>query len=549
MAQRITSLDELSQASIDQLFAEYTQLMQESHPEAELTRGVFHDTLLYFASVFADVPQENINRYLQARSLLAIQANPSLAEPELVDHVLSNFNVIRESGARSAGNITIVVDSNETVVVPGSLEFEANGERFRADTAFTGRPAGSDLPAASDRELQAQGNGTYAFTISATAVEEGPAGNIRRGTKMVPQAVLPRFVTAYAANDFTDGYAAETNEAMLHKQAIGFSAKGTASDLNLEAFIRNQESLSRAVAFSVIGMSDAEMMRDQHWIFPISGGGRIDLYSRTAALPRSTTKQVTAVLAAVTADGGVWQFPVDKDFAPGFYEVERIAKPDADDSFAGYAVESDLRGFDLSDEIGLPDVIDVPETAYSKYQTAVIQFTDTDTPTTDLTVNVSTAVYSVSVLAMPQVAELQNLLSAPTNRHRMADSLVKAPVPCFLSLQFEIRKQPGDADPDIAAIANDLADLVNNLGFVKRLYASTLARTIHTRLSERQAIGAIDMQGRIRRPDGSTTFVRNTTILVLPDDPLRMVTGRTVGFILDPRNVGINVITLDNTDA
>lgn len=546
MAQRVTTIDELSQDDVDQLFAEYTQLMQEKHPEAELTRGVFHDTLLYFASIFAAVPQANINRYLQARSLLAIQANPSLADPEMTDHVLSNFNVTREPGSKSAGNITIVVDANETVIVPGAMEFEANGVSFFADTAFTGRPHGSDLPAITDRELVPLGDGTYAFTISATAAEEGADGNIRRGTKMIPQAVLPRFVTAYAANDFTDGFAAETNDALLHKQVLGVAAKSTASDTNLEAFIKNQETFARLTALSVVGMADPEMMRDQHWIMPISGGGRVDLYARTAALPRSTTKQVTATLVDITAAGGVWQFPVNKDFAPGFYEVERIAAPDDPDD-VNYEVQSDLRGYDISDEVGLPDIATAEEAAYTKYQTAVIQFLDTRS-TTGLTVN-DTAVYNVSILAMPQIDELQDLLSSNANRHRMADTLVKGSVPCFLTLNFEIRKQPGEADPDVSAIANDLADWVNNLGYVRRLYGSAVSKRIHNYLAEGQAIGPIEMFGRIRRPDGSTAFIRDAAILTVPDDPVRMVTHRTVGFILDPRNVGIDIITLDNSDA
>lgn len=548
MAIRVASIDELSQETVDQLFAEYTQFMQERHPEVELTRGPFHDTLLYFQSVFAAVPQKNIDKVLQSRSLLAISEDPSLNDPELVDHVLSNHNITREPGNKSQGNITIVINENETVVVPASLEFEANGVKFKADSAFTGRPVGADLPDVTDRELQALGDGTYAFTISATAVEEGVAGNIRRGTKMTPQALLPRYVTSYAANDFTDGFAAETNQELLDKLVLGVAAKSTSSDVNLEAFIKNQASFARAVDFSVIGMDDPEQMRDQHWLWPISGGGRVDLYARTTELPQSTTKSVTATLVDITGGQGTWQFTVEKDFAPGFYEVERIVLPDAGPDDTGYEVTFDMRGYDLADEVGIPDIASVDEAAYSKYQTAVIRFLDTDTSTTGLTVG-ATAVYNVSILAMPQVAELQDLLSSSKNRHRMADTLVKGAVPCFLQLHFEIRKQPGEASPDTDAIANALAAKVNTLGFVQQLHASTLASVVHGFLAGHQALSAIDMFGRIRRPDGTTAYIRNNTILAMPNDPSRMVTGRTTAFILDPRNVGIDVITASITDG
>lgn len=51
MALQIASLTELDTTKIDAMFATFTQLMQERHPDVELTRGVFHDLVLYFNSV------------------------------------------------------------------------------------------------------------------------------------------------------------------------------------------------------------------------------------------------------------------------------------------------------------------------------------------------------------------------------------------------------------------------------------------------------------------------------------------------------------------
>jgi hypothetical protein len=229
--------------------------------------------------------------------------------------------------------------------------------------------------------------------------------------------------------------------------------------------------------------------------------------------------------------------------------VERIVLPDAGAEDAGYTLTMDLRGFDDSDEVGMPDILTSTEASFTKYQTSVIRFLDTDTSTTGLTVNETTAVYNVSILAMPQIAEIQDLLSSRANRHRMADTLVKGAVPCFLQVNFTIRKWPGEDDPDTDAIANALADLVNNTGFPGRLYASQLANVIHDFLGGRQAVGAIDMFGTIRRPDNTLAYIRDPAILTVPDDPMRMVTGRTVAFILDPRQVGIDIITAGVTDG
>ncbi|NBT75268.1 MAG: hypothetical protein EBT15_04725 [Betaproteobacteria bacterium] len=63
------------------MVATLSQLMAERHPEVELTRGVFHDLVLYFDGLLNAAIQENIDRVQQSNSLLKITENPSLADP------------------------------------------------------------------------------------------------------------------------------------------------------------------------------------------------------------------------------------------------------------------------------------------------------------------------------------------------------------------------------------------------------------------------------------------------------------------------------------
>jgi hypothetical protein len=228
--------------------------------------------------------------------------------------------------------------------------------------------------------------------------------------------------------------------------------------------------------------------------------------------------------------------------SPGFYEVDRIALPNANPGDGGYEITMDLRGVDPTDDQFLPDIASTEEGAYTRYQTSVVRFLDTDTPTTELVVNTSTQTYEVALLGMPLIAELQDFVGGRRIRNPAADTLVKAAVPCFLTLTFDIRRESGDTAPDLAAIANDLADAVNHLGFTGQLHASLLANVVHGHLSGKQACGQMELFGRIRRPDGSTGYIRDHSVLTIPDDPTRMVTGRTVAFILDPANVSINLV-------
>jgi hypothetical protein len=53
------------------------------------------------------------------------------------------------------------------------------------------------------------------------------------------------------------------------------------------------------------------------------------------------------------------------------------------------------------------------------------------------------------------------------------------------------------------------------------------------------------MFGRIRRPDGTADFVRDNTILRLPSDYQRLVTGRTTVFLTAPEDVAVSVVSVD----
>lgn len=538
---KITDLSTLDPVLVEQTFDELNQIMQEAHPTVELTRGVIHDLVQNFSAIYEAKAQAEVDRVTRSASLFEIEKDPTLADDNIVDRVFSNYRVARKAGVQAAGSITIVVSQDVAVTIENGLIFVANGQEFAADAAFIGRPTGSILELSTDRELQALGDGTFAFTIEATAVLVGEAGNIKRGTQMVPDALPNNFVDAFAATDFINGSDTELNAELLTRLNEGIAAKAWSNRVNISALIK--ETFDKILTMSIIGYGDAEMARDQHWIWPTSGGGRTDTYIRARALPQEVPLTKTATLVDVTADGGVWQFSIARDDAPGFYEVVSIRLPNMAASTNGFEPSSDARSVDLTGGGFVPDIVSAIEGVYSRYQTSVIKFVDTITPTTGLVVGTATASYSVSVLAMPETKEVQDFVLDRDTGPVAADNLVKAAVPCFMSINFDLRVDAAATTPDVAAISNNLAAYVNNIGFCGQLHASALADVIHNSLVGKAAVGAIDMLGRIRRPDGIDERLRDNAFLEIPDRPEVFTTGRTVVFVLDPSDVGITVVS------
>lgn len=542
MPLQIQNLSELSPAQVEQMFQTLTQLMQERHPEVELTRGVFHDLVLYFNSVLNATVRANIDRVLQSKSLLKITQNPALSEPELVDEVLSNFNIQRGSGTFASGEATIIFLQPTTTIVPAGLRLSADGVLFFPTTEFTAVPPGSPVSSAADRQMVAVGDGTYAVNINIAAVVAGVGGNIKRGTKLVPDFSLNNAVEIYATNDFVNGASPPTNEEYIAKLPDALAAKTIGGRASYVATIRKQPGFEKIKHVSVVGFGETEQKRDQHSLFPISGGGRVDIYLQTYGRYQTKDNILSAVYIgeSETELGTIWQVQLDKNVAPGFYEITRVAGL-TDTGATGYQILLQTRGYNFDNEDFVPDIIGREEGAYSRYQTAVVRFLDPNTTAAGLTPLQSKANYAVTTTLMPLVDQVQDFISSRDVRARAADVLVRAAVPCFTKISFTIRKDAASVTPDIAAIKTAIVEAVSNVGFSGQLHASLISGVVHKFLTGKQAVGAIDLFGRILRPDGEETFVRDNTILQIPHDPLRLVTGKTTAFLTTEDDISISV--------
>lgn len=539
----INSLRELDQQKIATTLRSFAQLMQERHPEVELTRGAFHDLVLYFNSVLNEAVRENVQRVLNSRSLLQITQNPALAEPELVDHVLSNFNIARGAGSAATGSVTFTFLLPVVTTIAAGQIYTAENATFSPTTTFTILPPGASSSisdAATTRVMIAVGDGTYTATIPFAAREAGSAGNIKRGSSFTSNVIPSNVAGAFASSDFIGGSDPLTNEEYLRLLSAGLAAKTIGGRKSFDAFIRTQPSFSNILHTSVLGAGDAEQQRDQHSLFPISGGGKIDLYTQTHSSAQQIDHIVEATYMGVSTGGTIWQAAIGRDAAPGFYDVVRVAPLNATNT-NGYAVTKDLRGVDLSQITYVPDILHVTEGVYSRYQTAIIQFEDSDTLSSGLTPNKSKALYTLTTRGMPLIADLQDTLTSRDNRPRGADLLVKAAVPCFTSISFEIRLGADELIEDavIGEIKRAVVRAVSGVGFSGQLHSSLIASAAHEFLSGRQAVGHIDMFGKIRRPDGTYGYLRDGTLLTIPDDPARFVTGRTTVFMCSVDDVSI----------
>ena len=537
------ALNALDAALVTTALNEITQRVQEDNPTVDAGRGVIYELLIYYHSVLATRQEMLINDYRRARSLLALEQDPDLADTDLVNDVLSNFRLDRKAGSFARGTITVILSNNITVTFGRGSVFQANGLQYVTTEVYTAKAEAAQVNAATDRLITPTADGKYSFTMEVQASVEGDAYNLDKGTLVVPVSPPPAYVTSYAITDFTLGTAAETNTELLNRLQEGIAAKALSNRVNMAAFLRSIEAYSRIIGMSIVGYGDAEMLRDKHSIFPVAYGGRVDWYIRSENLP--TTKQLTLTatrLGENNDNAPVWQLALTRDIAPGFYEVRAIRPKGTTVESGRLSVIADLRSYDMTTTDFVPDVISAEEAAYSRYQTAVIKFRDTTQDISAYSIG-ATLEYDVDITYMPLIAEIQATVNSRDVRHYGADCLVKAAVPCFTQISFIIYKQANEATPDVDAIKLAVSNAVNAIGFVGRLYGSKVQDIVHGYLAANSSVGSIDLFGRIRYPDGSTRYIRDSEVIQIPADTAKMVSYRTTQFFCRPEDVFVNVQT------
>ena len=544
MVYEITDLTQLTSADVDTLLDKITSEIAEENPTLDLKRGVFHDSVLYYHAVLETAIRENLNRYLSARSLQQIEVDPTIADATTVDDVLSNWGITRVAGTQAKGEVTIVVSKSTSVTIAEGAVFEANGISFVSDASYSSTSNSAGVATENDRLMTQMADGNWEFTIFVTAVDAGSIAKLTANTVIIPDSAVTNYVTSFVTSDFSGGVDTETNTELLNKLQDGLAVKAISNRVNMRALVRSLPQFLSTTNQSIVGYGDAEMLRDQHSIFPISYGGRVDWYIRGQASLQGVVLTKEATLISVDSDGnGTWQFSLLKDDVPGFYDVTRIYLPSADPVETGtFSISSDTRGLDLTGSGFIPDITTQAEGAFTAYQTAIIQFVDTVTDASTLSAG-DKQNYVTEIRSTPHIKELQDYMGGRDTRSYGSDLLIKAPVPCFVQVSCVINKSSGDSDPDIAGIKTTIASLINATGFIGRIDGSRILDAIHGYIQNELSVTDLDILGKIITPAGTITWLHDSSSIVVIDKPDDMVTAKTVQFFTSPDEISVDVET------
>jgi hypothetical protein len=194
-------------------------------------------------------------------------------------------------------------------------------------------------------------------------------------------------------------------------------------------------------------------------------------------------------------------------------------------------IVSDTRGVDLTASPGqLTPVIPLPVFGtYSAFQTSEL--------IVETVAEYTEPAFTVALRGMPQIDEVQELLTSRDFRPVGGDVLVKSPVPMFVSVSLTVEPLnssvlvPSDAD-----IIQRVVDRVNRSGFSGRLYANQLADSAR---GDNYTITDILLSGVILLPDGSSRRAVSESYLEIPVLREQQTSWRTAIFVTAPTMITV----------
>jgi hypothetical protein len=552
------------------------QLLLEEFPDLDLSKGtVFQQFILQTNAIFDSLSRTDQDRLRRSQSLQAINEDPTLADDDIVDRVLSNFQINRREASAANGTVTIVVSDNVPVTISATTSFTdaATNRVFNPTASFVAYADVSQVVNEADRLLQLRADGNYSFTIDvAETVDAGAA--VDSGTQFTVAPVVPNLVQAFAS-EIQAGLPEETNEELVARLDDGISARSAADRLSIAALITDQ--FPDVLDMSIIGFGDEEMQRDKHNIFGIAHGGKADIYVRTQ---QATSTQ--ALIYRATPQGkdaaSTTQFDIvlNPDLPEAFYAVEAVTPADPAETRQDLVAfgEINARPSRAIDEEFTPFIGEDIEAVYSRYQGAVtVRTSDPDAQADHkaaVLANLGDAdniVYYVGGTAFSadpdtiaglidqgfrfytayssyigQINEIQDYINLRENRAPGADFLVKAPNPVTTSLSLVVEYER--SAPDVTDLVEAIARAVNTLPIEQgTLTASMIVAAAQPVLGDtaRIKLPFNFMRGRLRKPDGSIVVLDDLFKLVIPSDPSQGVSSRTSAFFLRPENIAISL--------
>jgi hypothetical protein len=536
---------QISDDVITQARAKVKAILQERVPKMDLRKGgPMNDLLLNGVALGLALVEQRISEFATTQSLMnAQQANVdwTTIDPTVIDAILSNWFITRKEGGYSRGLVQVIVSYNKLYYVPKNFQFVTlGGVSYITETSFTVQYPTTATPEESIplRDYDAA-NGLYFFTIPVVALNVG-LNDISSGTSLTTPALFDsKYVSSTAYSNFSGGAAPETTEALIARSKDAITLRNNLSKKAISANLKDQ--FATITDIGVIGYGDREQLRDLTSGLNVHLGGKVDIFPRTGTYP-----SVSIIDRTFDNSGKIVLSPFGPNADPSpIYQVKGVFLTSEADKYLNYTdVTLDTDEFTVTREpmddfftiANLPDVSLAPlATAFSPLEQITIQATDVATYANKSVTIVLSGLFGV--------LDVYNYVVSDTNRVIAADQLVRAPIPCFVTVPLQYAMDNTGTVIDTAALIQAIQDYVNSIPMGTELYVSKIVDLAHNAGVSKVKL-PLTVTGSILAPDGSTISLSSTDSLVIPDKFTLGMSAKNTAFFIDQNSITLTEVNL-----
>ncbi len=493
--------------TMDQTKSRLIAFINETYPDADVTPGsVLNELVIKLAASVQNQLKNDITELGQANSIAAALASEEDTYSKIIDAIASNYSISRNTGRKSSGTIKVTMATTGTYVIPAGFKFiqtSINLNYVTTSTIKTVKANAGDVLNAGEVMLQTDGRIFY-FILSVEAENVGSNYQLTNGTKLglATGSNLTSFVSAAAYGNFSAGVSTETDKELITRLKLGLNSRTLGSQTSIQTKL--QETFAGFRTASVVGATDVEMTRAKNNIFGFPTFGMADVYVRTA----STIETVKVNLLGTKVDTNTWKIIIPSSVVPGFYQIVGIIPTGAQVS-GTLEITSHAYGYEYPTSTKINNLYTIKEARFTKYQTLVIEFNY------ESALSLNEELFEISFNRQPNIKEIQDMFLSDEERVACADYLVKAVIPCSVSINLRLIKKSALDSIPVESIKKDIFNYINSLDVGAVVSASSIIDICHNYSIKRVDL-PVKMDGVILIPneteDTLYTFTSEDTL-------------------------------------
>lgn len=500
--------------------------VKENYTDVDTGPGsVISELLIKLAGSIQNEQYNTIATLNQGKAIQQVIESSEKTYSPAIDLIASNYNTYRSNGTKVYGKVKITVSEQDDYIFNEGFMFTqpALNLNYILNTDVRISPD----PAEELGELQMYSeNSLFYFLLDVEAEYEGPEYQISSGTvfSLTSKQFISNLVSIEAYGNFSSGKAIETDQELINKIKYNLSHSKLESPSGI--FKKYSDTFAGFQTLSVCGANDPEMTRSKVNALGIATFGKADIYVRSSIGPE-TVQLFNKTATQISTD--TWRLDLANYEVPGFYRVISIVPQSTTLNLGGTLVFSPPVFYNTfySGQRN-NELFSAADARFTKYQAASVTFKYTHT-------SQETPLFIVSLSYQPNIKEMQDLLLLDEARDACADYLVKAVIPCMVSLDITlIKKRATDSyeSLNLQQLKKDIFTYINTIPFGEELAASRIVDICHN-YDIRKVEMPVKMNGNILCPDGTTISYTATDTLAIPYNLEKGVTSKTTLYFID----------------